>query len=74
VRIIAFLRSQDPRNQVIDNLLRQVERRTHAVSVERVEVNRHPALAREYGVDSYGALVVESEGRRRVFSNPREEC
>jgi ABC-type uncharacterized transport system involved in gliding motility auxiliary subunit len=73
VRIIAFLRSQDPRNQVIDNLLRQVERRTPRVSITRFEVNRHPALAREYGVDSYGALVVESEGRRRVFSNPREE-
>ena len=73
VRIIAFLRSQDPRNQQIDNLLRQVERRTTRVSIQRVEVNRHPAMAREYGVDSYGALVVESEGRRRVFSNPREE-
>jgi ABC-type uncharacterized transport system involved in gliding motility auxiliary subunit len=73
VRIIAFLRSQDPRNQVIDNLLRQVERRTPRVGITRFEVNRHPALAREYGVDSYGALVVESEGRRRVFSNPREE-
>ena len=73
VRIIAFLRSQDPRNQHIDNLLRQVERRSPRVSIQRVEVNRHPALAREYGVDSYGALVVESDGRRRVFSNPREE-
>ena len=73
VRIIAFLRSQDPRSQIIDNLLRQVERQTPRVSVQRVEVNRHPALAREYGVDSYGALVVESDGRRRVFSNPREE-
>src|SRR6185503_16194393 len=29
--------------------------------------------ARQYGVDSYGALVVESDGRRRVFSNPGEE-
>ena len=73
VRITAFLRSQDPRNQTIDNLLRQVERRTPRISVQKVEVNRHPALAREYGVDSYGALVVESDGRRRVFSNPREE-
>ena len=73
VRIIAFLRSQDPRSQIIDNLLRQVERRSPRISVQRLEVNRHPALAREYGVDSYGALVVESDGRRRVFSNPREE-
>jgi ABC-type uncharacterized transport system involved in gliding motility auxiliary subunit len=73
VRILAFLRSQDPRNPAIEDLLRRVVGRTPRVHVERVDVNRSPALAREYGVDSYGALVVESEGRRRVFSNPREE-
>lgn len=73
VRILAFLRSQDPRNPAIDDLLRQMGGRTNRVRVERVDVNRSPALARQYGVDSYGALVVESGGRRRVLSNPREE-
>jgi ABC-type uncharacterized transport system involved in gliding motility auxiliary subunit len=73
VRILAFLRSQDPRNPAIEDLLRRVTVRSARVRVEIVDVNRSPALARQYGVDSYGALVVESEGRRRVFSNPREE-
>jgi ABC-type uncharacterized transport system involved in gliding motility auxiliary subunit len=73
VRVIAFLRAQDPRNPLIDDMLRQVTARTRRVRVEVLDVNRSPALARQYGVDSYGALVVESEGRRRVFSNPREE-
>ena len=73
VRVIAFLRSQDPRNLLIHDLLRQVTARTQRVRVEMLDVNRSPALARQYGVDSYGALVVESDGRRRVFSNPREE-
>ncbi len=73
VRVLAFLRTQDPRNPLIDDLLRQVRAAAPRVRVDAVDVNRSPALAREYGVDSYGALVVESEGRRRVFSNPREE-
>jgi len=73
VRILAFLRSQDPRNPAILDLLRRVEGRSGRIHVDVVDVNRSPALAREYGVDSYGALVVESDGRRRVFSNPREE-
>ncbi len=73
VRILAFLRSQDARNPAIQDLLRRVTGRSPRVHVETVDVNRSPALARHYGVDSYGALVVESEGRRRVFSNPREE-
>src|SRR5438093_635639 len=73
VRILAFLRSQDPRNPAILDLLRRVEGRTRRVHADVVDVNRSPALARQYDVDSYGALVVESDGRRRVFSNPREE-
>jgi gliding motility-associatede transport system auxiliary component len=73
VRVLAFLRSQDPRNPLIEDLLRQVRAAAPRVRVDSVDVNRNPALAREYDVDSYGALVVESEGRRRVFANPREE-
>src|SRR5206468_4107777 len=73
VHVMAFLRAQDPRNLVLRDLLRQVTARSRRVQVEYLDVNRSPALARQYGVDSYGALVVESEGRRRVFSNPREE-
>ncbi len=73
VRLLAFLRSQDPRNPRIGDLLRQVRAIAPRVRVDVVDVNRNPALAREYDVDSYGAIVVESAGRRRVFSNPREE-
>src|SRR5207247_4365503 len=73
VRVLAFLRSQDPRNFMIEELLRQVSATSRRVQIEVLDVNRSPALARQYGVDSYGALVVESDGRRRVFSNPREE-
>ena len=73
VRVLAFLRSQDPRNLMIEELLRQVAARSRRVRVDVVDVNRSPALARQYGVDSYGAVVVESEGRRRAFSNPRED-
>ena len=73
VNVLAFLRQQDPRNFLIEQLLRQVTATSPRVRVEMLDVNRSPALARQYGVDSYGALVVESDGRRRVFSNPREE-
>ncbi len=73
VRILAFLRSQDPRNPIIRDLLRQFELRTPHVHVDTVDVNRSPSLAREYDVASYGALVVESGGRRRVVTSPHEE-
>lgn len=73
VRIIGFLRSQDPRNLLIRDLLRQFERHSPRIRVETVDVNRSPSLAREYEVESYGAVVVESGGRRRVVTSPHEE-
>ena len=73
VRVLAFLRSQDPRNLVIRDLLRQFALRSPRLRVETVDVNRSPSLAREYDVASYGALVVESGGRRRVVTSPQED-
>jgi len=73
VRIIAFLRSDDARNSEIEDLLRRVHNASHRVQYNVVDVNRNPAVARQYGVDSYGSLVVESDGRRKEFANPREE-
>jgi len=73
VRVLAFLRSQDPRNLLIRDLLRQFELRSRHVHVDTVDVNRSPSLAREYDVASYGALVVESGGRRRVVTSPQED-
>lgn len=73
VRVIAFLRSPDPRRQPVEDLLRQAQARSGHVSLQVLDVNRSPALARQYGISSYGAVVVESEGRRRVFTSPSEE-
>jgi ABC-type uncharacterized transport system involved in gliding motility auxiliary subunit len=73
IRILGFLRSQDPRNAGIRDLLHQFQLRSPRVKVELVDVNRSPSLAREYDVASYGALVVESGGRRRVVTSPSEE-
>jgi len=73
VRILAFLRSQDPRNLGIRDLLHQFQQRSARVHLDMVDVNRSPSLAREYDVSSYGALVVESGGRRRVVTSPHED-
>jgi ABC-type uncharacterized transport system involved in gliding motility auxiliary subunit len=73
VKLLAFLRSQNPRNPYIRDLLRRVANRSSRVHWEEVDVNRSPARAHEYGVTSYGAIVVKSGPRQRVVVNPREE-
>ena len=73
VHVIAFLRSDDPRNSEIEDLLTRARNVSPHLRYSVVDVNRNPAVAREYGVDNYGSLVVESDGRRKDFSSPREE-
>jgi gliding motility-associatede transport system auxiliary component len=73
VQVIAFLRTDDARNPEIVDLLTRAHNVTRHLHYSVVDVNRNPAVARQYGVDNYGSLVVESAGRRREFANPRED-
>jgi ABC-type uncharacterized transport system involved in gliding motility auxiliary subunit len=73
VAVTAFLRADDPRNREIADLLERVRAAQPLVQFRMLDLNRNPALAREFGVDAYGALAVESGGRRRDFANPDEQ-
>ncbi len=72
VRLMVFVRSEDPRTPQLKDLLWRVTRETHRVTYDFIDLNRSPALARQYGIDRYGAIVVESGARRRDVSNPTE--
>lgn len=72
VRMTVFVRSEDPRTPQLKDLLWRITQETPRVTYEFVDLNRSPALARQYGIDRYGAIVVESGGRRRDVSNPNE--
>jgi ABC-type uncharacterized transport system involved in gliding motility auxiliary subunit len=74
VKITAFLRADDPRNRDIQDLLTRVQAAQPRIATRVVDVNRNPALARAYGVDAFGAVAVESGGRRRDFANPDEQA
>jgi len=73
VQVIAFLRSDEARNAEVEDLLTRVRNVSRRVHYRIVDVNRNPAVARQYGVDHYGSLVVESDGRRKTLANPRED-
>lgn len=73
VEMVAFLRSQNARNPYIRDLLRRIGNASGRITWDEVDVNRSPAKARQYGVTSYGAVVVKSGARMRVVTNPRED-
>lgn len=72
VRLTVFVRSEDPRTPQLKDLLWRVTQETRRITYEIVDLNRSPALARRFGVDRYGAIVVESGSKRRDVSNANE--
>ncbi len=72
VHVTAFVRSEDPRTPFLKDLLWRVANASPRVRYDFVDLNRSPALARQYGIERYGALVVESGERRRDVSNVGE--
>lgn len=72
VHLTVFVRSEDPRTPELKDLLYRVTSETKRLHYDFVDLNRSPALAKKYGIDRYGAIVVESDTRRRDVSNPNE--
>ena len=72
VHVTGFIRTEDPRNVVLKDLLWQAARESSSLSYDVVDVNRNPAMAAEYGISAYGAAVVESAGKRSDFTHPSE--
>jgi gliding motility-associatede transport system auxiliary component len=73
VKVMAFVRTEDPAYLELEDLLLQAAAYTPRLTYQVIDVNKAPGLAREYGVTSYGEVVVESQGRRRDFDNARSE-
>src|SRR5439155_24895874 len=72
VRVTAFVRSAVPHTPFLKDLLWRVVNASRRVHYDFVDLTRSPDLARQYGIERYGALVVESDGHRRDISNPSE--
>ncbi len=73
VKVMAFVRTEDPAYLELADLLFQAAAFTPRVTYQVIDVNKAPGLAHQYGVSSYGEVVVESQGRRRDFDNARSD-
>ncbi len=70
--VTAFVRPDDPRNRELEDLLRQISTASARVRWRTIDVNRNPAVARQYGAGTYGAVVVESDGRQKTLVSTDE--
>ncbi len=65
VQVMAFIHSDRPENFFIRDMLSRMAALSPHFHYRIIDINRNPALAREYQATQYGTLVFESGGIRK---------
>ena len=74
VNAVAFFRSDQPGKRVAEDLLKQFARYSNGRFTWRsADPDREPGLARRYGVESYGTIVLETKTKSEKVLDPEEE-
>src|SRR5438309_10471449 len=74
VSAVAFFRSDQPGKRVAEDLLNPYARYSNAKLTWRgVDPDREPGLARRYGIESYGTIVLETKAKSEKVLDPEEE-
>jgi gliding motility-associatede transport system auxiliary component len=73
VKILGFVRKEDPRNDLLTDMFWRIRLRQPKITTRVIDLDRNPALAASYHADAYGSVVVECGPRRKSFSNVQEE-
>jgi ABC-type uncharacterized transport system involved in gliding motility auxiliary subunit len=74
VSAIAFFRTDQPNKRLAEDLLKQYARYSNGKLAWRlVDPDREPGLARRYGVESYGTVVLETKERSEKVLDAEEE-
>ena len=68
VQATAFIHPDRPENYFLDDMLSRMKSLSPHFSYTIVDMNRSPAVARQYDARQYGTIFFESEGRRRKSS------
>ena len=74
VNAVAFFRSDQPGKRVAEDVFKQYARYAGGKFTWRaVDPDREPGLARRYGVESYGTVVLETKDRSEKVTDAEEE-
>jgi ABC-type uncharacterized transport system involved in gliding motility auxiliary subunit len=70
----AFFRSDQPGKKVAEDLLKQYEARSNGrFKWKMADPDREPGLARRYGVESYGTVILETATKSEKILDAEEE-
>lgn len=73
VNAVAFYQADEPQKEAAQDLLDQYAHVSSKFRFEFVDPDRHPALAKRYGITTYGTIVLEAGGREEKVQGADEE-
>lgn len=74
VNAVGFFRSDQPGKRVAEDLFKQYARAANGkLTWKVVDPDREPALARRYGIEAYGTIVLETKARSEKLTDAEEE-
>ena len=74
VNAVAFFRSDQPTKRTAEDLLKQYARYSNGkFTWKSADPDREPGLARRYGIESYGTIVLETKAKSEKVLDAEEE-
>jgi ABC-type uncharacterized transport system involved in gliding motility auxiliary subunit len=74
VNAVAFFRSDQPGKRTAEELLKQYARYSNGkLTWKSADPDREPGLARRYGIESYGTIVLETKAKSEKVLDAEEE-
>jgi ABC-type uncharacterized transport system involved in gliding motility auxiliary subunit len=74
VNAVAFFRSDQPGKRVAEDLLKQFAKYSNGkFTWKSADPDREPGLARRYGIESYGTIVLETKAKSEKVLDAEEE-
>ena len=73
VNLTAFFQTESPEKIAFTNLIAGYLEETDKIKLKYVDPDKNPSVTKQYGVTTYGTLVLESGAKETKIQNPTEE-
>jgi len=73
VKLTAFFQTESPEKIAFTNLIAGYLEETDKIKLHYVDPDKNPAVTKQYGVTTYGTVVLESGAKETKIQNVREE-
>lgn len=73
VNLTAFFQTESPEKIAFANLIAGYLEETDKIKLKYVDPDKNPSVTKQYGVTTYGTLVLESGTKETKIQNPTEE-